>query len=90
MNKTDPILNILPTDHQQASLVGRVLRPGLGASVVVVRDGDVFDITPATPTMSELFDKTNPVALARTEEGEPLGSVEALAAASVDKINRCI
>ena len=87
MNQLDPNLDILPTDHHQATLVGRVLRPGLGASVVVVRAGGAFDITSAVSTVSELFDRTNPVDLAQNEEGEPLGSVEALAAASVEKYN---
>ena len=57
-------------------LVGRIWRPDLGGpSVVAIRDGAVFDITKAVPTMSELCNSNEVVKLAR--DGEPLAPCSA-------------
>ncbi|MBA5640108.1 fumarylacetoacetate hydrolase family protein [Duganella sp. LX20W] len=71
---------LLPTDAHHAVLVGRVWRGGTvqGPSVVAVRGGEVFDITAAAPTMSDLLDSPDPLALARDAAGESLGPVLAL------------
>jgi len=70
----------LPADLNSALMVGRVWRPAPidGPSVVVVRDGQVFDITASVSTVSELFDREDCAAFARSAPGEPLGSAEAL------------
>ncbi|MGN6085379.1 fumarylacetoacetate hydrolase family protein [Trinickia sp.] len=66
----------LPSDLDRALLVGRVWRgaPHNGPSVVVVRQGQVFDITASAPTTSDLFDRDNAAAVARSAPGELLGS----------------
>jgi fumarylacetoacetate (FAA) hydrolase family protein len=62
-------------------LVGRIWRPDLGGpSVVAVRDGTVFDITRAAPTVSDLCNSTEAMKLARDAEGERLMPVDELLA----------
>lgn len=75
----------LPSDLSQALLVGRVWRPAPvnGPSVVVVRNGEVFDITAMAPTVSDLLDRADRVAVARSADGESLGDVRALMAATL-------
>lgn len=70
-------LDYLPRDAAHATLVGRVWRPAPidGPSVVAVRNGVVFDITAAVPTMADLLDQPDPAAVARTAPGESLGPV---------------
>jgi fumarylacetoacetate (FAA) hydrolase family protein len=76
----------LPDDINEALLVGRVWRTTgqhEGPCVVVVRGGEVFDITATVPTTADLFEREDAVALARSAPGESLGPVEALIAANV-------
>ena len=82
--RTEPA-SLLPNDLDQALLVGRVWRPAPvdGPSVVVVRGGQVFDITSTVRTTSDLFDRADAVQIARTAPGEALGSVHALLEASL-------
>jgi len=72
----------LPDDLDGALLVGRVWRGGAvdGPSVVVVRHGDVVDITAHAPTVSDLFERDDLLDLVRTAAGESLGPVGALMA----------
>ncbi len=73
----------LPVDQGDATLVGRVWRPDLeGPSVVVLRHGRAIDVTAAATTMTNLINHDDPVALARSAEGEDLGAIEALVANS--------
>ena len=75
------IANYLPHDLEQSTLVGRVWRTtasGEGPSVVVVRNGVVFDITEAVPTVADLFEHPDALAEARQAPGENLGRVETL------------
>ncbi len=76
----------LPLDLDRALLVGRVWRgaPHNGPSVVVVRNGQVFDITASAPTTSDLFDRDDAAAVARSVPGELLGPVDTLLRASVE------
>jgi fumarylacetoacetate (FAA) hydrolase family protein len=76
----------LPSDLDRALLVGRVWRgaPIDGPSVVVVRAGKIFDITASAATTSDLFDRSDVAAFARSVPGEPLGDVQTLLNASVD------
>lgn len=80
-----PVSAILPADLADALLVGRLWRaaPVLGPSVIVVRHGQVFDITKAAPTVADLLDSPDPLALARNAPGEPLGDIGALLATSL-------
>ena len=70
----------LPRDLDDALLVGRVWRsaPVDGPSVVVVRRGEVFDITSSAPTTADLFDRADMLDIARHAPGESLGRVETL------------
>lgn len=75
----------LPEDLDRALLVGRVWREGAhpGPSVVVVRQGQVVDITATTPTVSDLLEHPERVQIARTAPGEPLGPVAELLASTL-------
>ena len=78
-----PTLSLsLPQNLDRALLIGRVWRPAPidGPSVVVVRGGQVFDITRFAPTTADLFERGDAVDVARTAPGEPLGTVQALLA----------
>ncbi|WP_225033215.1 fumarylacetoacetate hydrolase family protein [Paraburkholderia sp. XV] len=78
--------NYLPDDLDRALLVGRVWRKTdghEGPSVVAVRNGDVFDITPSAPTTADLFERDDAVEIARHAPGERLGSAAELIAASL-------
>ncbi|NMK47290.1 fumarylacetoacetate hydrolase family protein [Achromobacter sp. Bel] len=81
MNQQDT----LPSDLSEALLVGRVWRPAPvnGPSVVVVRNGEVVDITAVAPTVADLLDRADRVAVARNAAGESLGDVRALMAATL-------
>jgi fumarylacetoacetate (FAA) hydrolase family protein len=76
----------LPSDLDDALLVGRVWRPAPvnGPSVIVVRRGEVVDITSTVATTADLFDRDDAVEIARHAAGESLGSVDALINASLN------
>ncbi|MFM0480351.1 fumarylacetoacetate hydrolase family protein [Paraburkholderia strydomiana] len=79
----------LPDDLQRALLVGRVWRKTAayeGPSVVVVRNGEVLDITASVATTADLFDREDVVQFARTVAGEALGSVEKLVEANLGAV----
>jgi len=83
-------LDALPSDWQEATLVGRAWLPDApaGPSPVAVRpNGDVIDLVAIEPTMSQLLARTDRVALARTAPGKVIGTVEALLANSGDGRN---
>jgi fumarylacetoacetate (FAA) hydrolase family protein len=65
------------------SFVGRVWNAAkAGPSVVVLRQGAVYDVTSkAIPTVSALLEMDDPVAFLATQQGEALGSLEALLSA---------
>ena len=77
----------LPADLDRALLVGRVWRPEPddGPSVVVVRNGQVFDISTDAPTMADLLDRDDSAGYVRSLRGTPIGSVEDLIRASLDR-----
>jgi fumarylacetoacetate (FAA) hydrolase family protein len=77
--------NPLPQDLDQALMVGRVWRsaPTDGPAVVAVRKGRVVDITRHAPTVSELLERDDLVAIVRDADGEDLGDVNALVAAAL-------
>lgn len=55
----DSIDRFLPHDLPQALLLGRVLLPGTGPCIVMVKKGEVFDITSYVSTMAELLNRTD-------------------------------
>lgn len=67
--------DILPEDGTSGTLVGRIWRRGAvnGPSVVAVRADGLHDITAAAPTVADLCNAPDPVALIRQTKGEFLG-----------------
>lgn len=70
-------VSLLPVDLVDALLVGRVWRDDHvhGPCVVVVRQGEVVDISAVVPTMADLLDREDVLEVARCAKGESLGSV---------------
>src|SRR5690606_4591341 len=67
----------LPEDGATATLVGRVWRPALhGPAVVVLREGQLIDVTANFSTVSDLCAESDPTATAREAEGERLGELD--------------
>ncbi len=72
----DTLLPVLPDDAADSALAGRVWRPELsGPAVVVVHDGEVFDISAHFPTMRDLCEEADPAASLRAANGLHLGSL---------------
>jgi fumarylacetoacetate (FAA) hydrolase family protein len=74
----------LPADGCAGTLVGRVWLPGApaGPAVVAIRADGVYDLTPLVPTMSELCNATDPVALARSGGAARIGDLAPILANS--------
>jgi fumarylacetoacetate (FAA) hydrolase family protein len=68
--------NLLPADQFEGSLVGRVWRPGIGPSVVAVREDGLFDISSSYPTVSGLAALEDPARAVKAARGERIGSLE--------------
>lgn len=67
--------SVLPADVRNALLVGRVWRPDVnGPAVVVLRDGEIVDLSETFPTMRELTEADDPTASVRRAEGRVIGS----------------
>jgi len=66
---------LLPADAHRATLIGRVQMPESGPCVVVVRSGDIFDITDEHASVSALCEESNPLLSARQSSGIKIGSV---------------
>ncbi|APA89903.1 fumarylacetoacetate hydrolase family protein (plasmid) [Paraburkholderia sprentiae WSM5005] len=85
MSATSPS-SFLPGDLNDALLVGRVWRKTEqheGPCVVVVRGGEVFDITATVPTTADLFERDDAAQLARSAPGVSLGPVAQLIEANL-------
>jgi len=68
---------VLPDDSAQATLAGRAWRPDVaGPSVVVVRDGDLLDISATFPTMRDLCEADAPADRLRGAAGERIGRLD--------------
>lgn len=66
------------TDMDPSGLwLGRVERPGIGPSVVTLRDGEVIDVTSAeAPTTRDVLEQKDPAAYLRAAPGMSLGPVD--------------
>ncbi len=66
-------------------LVGRAWNPGVqGPSIVVVRDGQLVDITSkAAPTLSALLEQADPAAFVRAAGGPVLTTLDEIAAVGI-------
>lgn len=75
---TDFTKATLPVDAERALLVGRVWRAGAveGPSVVVVRQGRLFDITAHAATVAGLFERADALDIVRNAPGAALGPVQ--------------
>lgn len=66
-----------------ATLVGRVWRPGLGPAIVALRGDQIVDITCADfPTMRDLLELPDPAVAARAAPGPVIGTLADLTAGS--------
>ncbi|KZD05904.1 fumarylacetoacetate (FAA) hydrolase family protein [Thalassospira sp. MBR-102] len=76
--------DILPDDHGNAILVGRVWDPRVsGPTPVVVDQGNLRDISKLAPTISQLLERDDLVSQLRNPSGFPLvGTLDDVAAAS--------
>jgi fumarylacetoacetate (FAA) hydrolase family protein len=79
------VAEILPEDGCAGTLIGRVTT-AVGPSVVAVRADGVFDITAAAPTVADLCNAADPVALARSR-GLHLGALGELVPALLAPID---
>lgn len=70
-------------------LVGRVWRPDAGGpAVVAVRGRDVFDISQAAPTTSQLCNAAEPARLARDTAGERIASLDEILATTPRQVRQ--
>lgn len=75
--------DIMPVDAQQATLVGRAWRPGIGPALVVVRGETLVDITtPLIPTMASLIEQNDVSGWVANATGHHIGPVDAILANS--------
>jgi fumarylacetoacetate (FAA) hydrolase family protein len=76
-----PMADILPADADQATLVGRVYlpEPDAGPTVVTVRDGRLFDITRAIPTIGHLLSESGAAERVRQADGQEIGTLSEIA-----------
>ena len=75
-----PAASILPQDADQAVLVGRVWQDGprAGPCIVSLRGDELIDLSAHAPTMADLLDRADVLALARQAAGPSLGSARAM------------
>jgi fumarylacetoacetate (FAA) hydrolase family protein len=74
------LADILPKDGLQGALAGRVWRPGVGPSVVSIREEGVIDISASCSTMSALAALDDPDRIVKTAPGENIGSIDGILA----------
>ncbi len=70
------------SEHEASGTwLGRVWRPGIGPSVVTLRDGRVVDITTKTaPLVRDVMELNAPSTHVQTATGDDLGPIDAIAA----------
>lgn len=74
-------LDALPIDAADGVLIGRIWDPRAeGPSPVVVRDGDLWDISARYATVRDLTEEHEPAAAARAADGVRVGSVREIVA----------
>lgn len=76
--------DVLPTDVENALLVGRVWLDGQhpGPVLATVQNGQVIDLTAFGPTMADLLERDDLLDVVKRAEGESLGRLETLLANS--------
>lgn len=74
---------MLSDEETSGTWIGRVWRPGVGPSVVTLRDGNVVDITSrSAPTVRDVLELDDPVTHVRGSDGEVTGSLDAVSGTS--------
>ena len=72
----DGLTDVLPGDGTAGALGGRVWLPRVeGPAVVAIRDGGVFDVSRAFPSMRDLCEAGDPAAALRAVAGERVGAL---------------
>lgn len=69
---------VLPTDHEQALLVGRIWIEGTGPVLVRVREDGLHDLSPLAATCSELLERTDAAAAVRGFQGTRIADTAAV------------
>ncbi|WP_160003348.1 fumarylacetoacetate hydrolase family protein [Rhizobium sp. 18055] len=79
--------NLLDAAASGGLFVGRAWNPAAaGPSIVAIRDGQLVDITSKeAPTLSALLEQPDPAAFVRAATGQPLGTLDEIAANSTGK-----
>ena len=73
----DFLNDVLPSDAGSAILVGRVWRPDVGPAIVLLKDGELLDITsPESPTMAALLALEHPARHVTQIAGRTLGRAD--------------
>jgi fumarylacetoacetate (FAA) hydrolase family protein len=81
----DDVSDVLPTDRDAATLVGRVHDPQeSGPAVVAVRGDQLVDLTDTVPTLTDLLEHRDPVELARTAAPRKSWPLASVLAATID------
>lgn len=70
-------MTILPRDVEQAKMLGRVWRDGIGPSIVTIRAGRLLDITlPEAPTSADILNRDDAADYVASVAGEDIGSID--------------
>ncbi|MFI8946543.1 fumarylacetoacetate hydrolase family protein [Streptomyces sp. NPDC053750] len=80
MNQWPDATTTLPRDGTEGALVGRIWRPGLGPSVVAVRESGVYDVTDTFATVRDLCEEPDPAGRLRAAPGERVAGLDDLLA----------
>ena len=75
--------NILPLDHEQAVLIGRIWTEGLGPTLVRVTQDHLYDISGLAPTSSQLLEMADPLGTVREFGGPQIADTASVLANSV-------
>ncbi len=71
-------MTMFSDEETTGAWIGRIWRPGIGPSVVTLRDGKLVDITSrSAPTARDVLEMDDPVAHVRNSEGEAIGFPDA-------------
>ena len=74
--------NILPYDHAQAMLIGRIWIAGQGPTLVRVCEGSVYDLSHLAATCAQLLELSDPAGAVRASAGTRLADTASLLANS--------
>ena len=73
---------VLPQDHADAMLIGRIWQAGVGPTVVQVREDGIYDLSRLNPTVSQLLEHDDPAAAVRAHGGKRIADTATVLANS--------